>query len=180
MAFAGQFVQPEIVATHFHLHDGDSVADFGAGAGHYLAVLSKLVGPEGRVYACEIQKPLVDKLGIMKRDMHIANLDVVWCDLESPGGTKLGDGILDAALLSNTLFQLENKEIALAEVARVVRRGGKLFIIDWTDSFGGMGPHPSHVVTESMATELAQKAGFAIERTIPAGDHHYGLALRRV
>jgi len=32
----GRFVQPSVVATHFYLHEGDHVADFGAGSGFFL------------------------------------------------------------------------------------------------------------------------------------------------
>ena len=51
--------------------------------------------------------------------------------------------------------------------------------IDWTDSFGGLGPQPGHVVIESEATTLLTKAGFTCERTFPAGEHHYGIACRK-
>lgn len=176
---AGQFMQPEVVATHFHLRDGDTVADFGAGAGFFTRVLSKLV-KSGRVYACEIQKPLVDKLGLLKISERLSNVEVLWSDLEAPKGTKIADGILDAGVLINTLFQLDNKAGALAEIARTMRKGGKFFVVDWTDSFGGMGPAPMHVVTEDIAKTLVESAGFTFERSFPAGGHHYGLAFRRV
>jgi ubiquinone/menaquinone biosynthesis C-methylase UbiE len=86
---------------------------------------------------------------------------------------------LDAGLVSNVLFQMPNKETALQEIARVIRKGGKLFLIDWTDSFGGLGPQPKNVLIESQARILAEQAGFSIEGTFPAGDHHYGLMCRK-
>ncbi len=176
----GQFVQPEIVSTHFHIREGDKVGDFGAGSGFFSKVLSKLVGASGRVYACEIQKPLVDKLGLLVRSERLSNVEVLWCDVEASGGTKLADGLLDAGVLVNTLFILENKEVALREIARVMRKGGKFFLIEWTESFGGIGPHPSHVVHETTARSLAEAAGFSFERSFPAGDHHYGISFRKV
>ncbi len=177
---AGQFVSPDTVATHFHLRSGDKVADFGAGTGFYLKALGNAVGNDGRVYACEIQKNLLESLRTKARELHLSNIEPVWCDLEMPQGTKLRDGLLDAGILVNTLFQLEKKDEAIIEIARVIRSGGKFFVIDWTESFGGIGPHPLHVVTEGMAKELVSKHGFAFERSFPAGDHHYGLAFRRV
>jgi ubiquinone/menaquinone biosynthesis C-methylase UbiE len=175
----GKFVEPGTVSSHFHLREGDKVADFGAGSGHFMKPLSALVGKSGSVYLCEIQRNLVDALGIRANELHLTNVHPMWCDFEAPGGIKLGDDTLDAGLLSNTLFQLTNKEVSLREVARVLRKGGKLFIIDWTDSFGGMGPQPGHVVTETEAKATAEKAGLSFEHTFPAGDHHYGLVFRK-
>lgn len=173
-------MDPQVVATHFHLRHDDAVADFGAGGGNFIPILSRAVGSNGRVYACEIQKNLVEKLGALIREKHLSNVRPLWSDLEAPHGTTLGDGILDAGFLINTLFQIEQKKQALEEIARTMRKGAKLFIIDWTDSFGGLGPHPKQVVMEITARALAEATGFTSERTFPAGDHHYGLACRRM
>jgi ubiquinone/menaquinone biosynthesis C-methylase UbiE len=175
----GRFVEPSAAVTHFHLKPGDSVADFGAGSGHYMKPLSDAVGTSGKVYLCEIQKNLVDALTVRAHELRLANIHPVWCDLEAENSMKLKDASLDAGLLSNTLFQLTDKPKALKEIARVIRKGGKLFVIDWTDSFGGLGPHPKDVIREADAAALLSAAGFTVERTFPAGDHHYGLACRR-
>jgi hypothetical protein len=52
---------------------------------------------------------------------------------------------------------------------------GKLLIIDWKESYGGMGPQPDNVVKVEQAKELAKQAGFALEREFNAGAQHYGL-----
>lgn len=175
----GRFVDPQVVTSHFHLREGDVVADFGAGSGFYMKPLSSAVGSSGIVYLCEIQKNLVDMLGSKARAEHILNARPLWCDFEKPRGVRLTDGVLDAGLLSNVLFQIQDKHTALAEVARVLRKGAKLFLIDWTDSFGGLGPAPKDVYIESEARKLVVEAGFQVESTFPAGDHHYGLMCRK-
>lgn len=182
MAFeiSGKFVEPSVVATHFLLREGDSVADFGSGTGHFLKSLSTAVGASGSVYAFEIQKGLLEKLETRAREEHLSNIHPIWCDLEVVGGTKLADGILDAGILVNTLFQLEKKDLALKEIARLLRKGGKFFVIDWSESFAGMGPQPEYVVTESDARTMIEQAGFTFERSYPAGGHHYGLAFRKI
>jgi arsenite methyltransferase len=175
----GKFAEPAIVVSHFHIREGDTVADFGAGSGHYMQGLSRAVGVSGRVYLCEIQKNLVEALGVRAQELRLRNVHPMWCDFETLGGTKLKDNTLDVALLSNTLFQIIDKPTSLREVARTMRSGAKLFIIDWSDSFGGLGPQPEHVVHEAEAKILAEDVGFTYERSFPAGDHHYGLAFRK-
>jgi ubiquinone/menaquinone biosynthesis C-methylase UbiE len=173
------FIQPAIVSTHFHLRPGDSVGDFGSGAGNFTAVLSRLVGAEGRVYACEIQKNLAEKLADKIRRERLSNVEVVWGDLEEPRGTRLEDGSLDAAVIINALFQMENRAGAIEETVRTLRTGGKLFIIDWSESWNGMGPPPGHVLSRDEAMSLAESAGLTFEREFTAGSHHYGLAFRK-
>ena len=175
----GRFANPDVVASHFHLREGEVVIDFGAGIGFYIPALAKAVGSEGRVYACEIQKNLVEKIGMLVREKNLANVETLWSDIEAVGGTKLRDEIADAGLLANTLFQLEDKPAALREIMRVLRKGGRLFIIDWRDSFGGMGPQAQFVVSETAAKKFLEDAGFSFERTIPVGEYHYGLVFRR-
>ena len=175
----GKFIDPRVVISHFHLREGEHIADFGAGSGHYMKPLADVVGQSGKVYLCEIQKNLVEALGIKIHEARLRNVHTLWCDLEAPNGIKLRDGLLDAGLVSNTLFQFQDKNAGLKEIGRTIRKGGKLFIIDWTDSFGGLGPAPSHVVREEDARTLVADAGFTVERTFPAGDHHYGIACRK-
>jgi ubiquinone/menaquinone biosynthesis C-methylase UbiE len=175
----GRFVQPSVVASHFHLRPGDAVADLGAGSGYFLSALSAAVGGTGKVYACEIQKNLVETLGNVARSKGLSQVIPLWCDLEERGGVPIADGVLDTALLINTLFQCDDKVVVLQEVVRMLRSGGKLIIIDWTESFGGLGPQPGVVFTKEAAISLASTAGLVEESSFDAGDHHYGVSFKK-
>ena len=176
----GRFVDPAIVSTHFHIREGDTVADFGAGSGYFMDTLAQKVGTQGILYLCEIQKELSVKLGDMARSKGLAQVRPVWCDVEDHEGSKIPDGELDVAILVNTFFQFENKETALKEIMRTLRSGGKLFVVDWSESFNGLGPQPGHVVSEIQTKEMAEQVGFIYEHSFDAGDHHYAVALRKV
>lgn len=176
----GRFVVPEVVASHFHFEPGSAVADFGAGGGFYLKSLSAQVGEKGKVFACEIQKSLVEKLADLIRVQGLANVTPVWCDLEADQGIKIRDRALDGAILVNTLFQLEDRATALTEMRRTLKPGGVLHLIDWTESFGGLGPTALQVIDKASATDLLEECRFMFDREYPAGEHHYGLAFRAV
>lgn len=174
-----RFVVPNVVVSQFHLREGDVVADFGAGSGFFMDVLSKSVGPTGRVYALDIQKPLVEKMGAMIQSQRLENVEAKWCDFEVAEGSRLQTAELDAAIVVNTLYQVENKPAFLNEVHRTLRTGGKLIVIDWTDIETGMGPNAEHLITQDDCVAVCESHGFVLDRDFPAGAHHYGLAFRK-
>ena len=175
-----RFVDPNVVVSHFHIRKGDVVADFGAGSGFFVEALAQHVGSEGKIFACEIQRELVEKIGALVRSKGLFMVEPLWCDFETPGGSKLADKSVDCAIMVNTLFQIDDQKTAIHEEERTVRPGGKFFLIDWSESFGGLGPHPDQVITQHQAQALIESSGFVFERTFDAGDHHYGLAFRKI
>lgn len=173
-----RFVVPSIVISHFHINPGDTVADLGAGNGYFLDALAGAVGKSGTVYMCDIQKPLVESLGDQARAYPDGLIHPIWGDIELPHGTKIPTDSVDRAVLVNTLFQIVDKNAAVSEIQRLLRPGGKLFIIDWTEPWGGLGPREDMVYKKDAAVALFENSGFVFEADFPAGDHHYGIALR--
>jgi len=82
---------------------------------------------------------------------------------------------MDAVIFSNTLFQIENRFAALAEIKRILKSGGKLLVIDWAGSYSGMGPAPERVVSEHEAEAFFIGGGFHKVKSFRAGPHHYGI-----
>jgi len=175
-----RFIEPEVVASHFHIHEGDVVADFGAGSGYFISTLALAVGPKGKVIACEIQKNLVEKIGFDARQLGYNNIDVLWSDLEEKDGIPIKESSLDAGILVNTFFQLEDKATAVREICRVIRSGGVIHVIEWNDSYGGIGPAPEQVVDKASLCDWFEADCFVLEREYPAGEHHYGVTFRAI
>jgi len=175
-----KFVIPETVTSQFHLREGDKVADFGAGRGFFLRPLAETVGQEGEVYLCEIQKELVEFVAEQARVGGFGNIKPIWCDLEEVGGVHIADSTLDAGILVNTLYMIEDKAAAMQEMLRTIRPGGNFFVIDWTDTVPGLGPTPDRVISQAECTSLFETHGCTLERDFQAGDHHYGLAFKKV
>ena len=173
------FSDPKKNLIKFGLEEGMRVADFGSGSGHYTLAASELVGESGLVYAVEIQQPLLKKVKNLSTDEHRKNIEVIWGDIEKKRGSKLADDSMDVVIMSNVFFQFEDKKSALKEAYRVLKSKGRLFFVDWTDSFGGLGPQPEYIVTENDAKKIVSENNFIYERTIDAGTHHYGLLFRK-
>jgi ubiquinone/menaquinone biosynthesis C-methylase UbiE len=162
------------------IQPGMDIVDMGAGSGFYTLAAAKALVATGRVYAVEVNKDLLTKLKNQATHEGLYNVDVIWGDIEKVGGTHLREGTIDLVLLCNTLFQVENKKNTLDEIKRILKPGGRLLVVDWTDSFGGIGPHRDAVVTRDQALDLCEKEGFSLERDITAGSHHYGIIVKKL
>jgi ubiquinone/menaquinone biosynthesis C-methylase UbiE len=169
------FLDPKHALLQMALKDGMHVADLGAGSGHYARIAAHAVGKGGKVHAIDIQSDVLRRLQREALDLGLYNLHTIWGDIEVHEGTELGHNSMDAAILSNTLFQLRDKEQAIEEIKRIVRPGGRVLVIDWTDSHGGLGPHPDFVITEENTRSLFNDAGFSILKSYEGGPHHYSL-----
>jgi len=173
------FSDPKNNIEQFHIDPGMSVADFGAGSGFYALALSEAVGESGKVYTIDIQKDLLNHLKTETESKGITNIEIIWGDLDEPKGTTLKDQSVDRVVIANTFFQLENKDAAVEEARRVLKRNGKLLLIDWTDSFSGLGPQSGDVVKPDVARTIFESEGFVYDRDIKAGANHYGIVFKK-
>lgn len=168
------FSEPVHNVSQLRLHPGMIVADFGAGVGEYAQVAAGAVGKNGHVYAIEVQKNLIGRVEADMQEQGLDQVHVVWGDIEVSGGTRLRDESVDVVILANVLFQLDKKDGCLTEIRRVLKSDGQLLLVDWSESFGSMGPQPEFIVTAKQAEQLLGQTGFQNIVSFDAGPHHYG------
>lgn len=169
-----EFISPERAIEQWELKKGDHVADFGAGHGYFTIPVAQRVGGEGKVYALDIQKSVLDVIRSRAKLLHVLNIECIWADLEHPGGSKLKDGYVDFVILSNIAFQAETKNAIFKEAHRILRPGGRIAVIEWTDD-SKMGPPREIRVEKRRVVEIAQLTGFHFDKQFDAGRDHYGL-----
>lgn len=173
------FSDPQKNIEQLGVDPGTKVADLGSGAGFYSLALAKAVGPQGRVFAVDVQQELLTKLKTEALHHYLENIEVIWGDVDEPHGSRLEDASVDRVLVTNTLFQVDHKDILAKEAFRILKPKGRALLVDWTDSFGGLGPHPSRIVKPAQGRALFEQAGFTYVRDIQAGAHHYGMVFTR-
>src|ERR1035437_590766 len=173
------FSDPIKNVEQFGLKPGAVVADLGAGSGHYSMAAAKVVGDSGRVYAVDIQKDMATQVKNDANKAGIFHVEAVWGDVEKVGGTKLRDSSVDNAIIANLMFQVTDKVSTAKEAFRILKPGGSLLFVEWSDSFGGIGPEQSVVFVHDKAVELFASVGFVLDHEIDAGSHHYGVVFKR-
>ncbi len=170
------FSDPASNLAKLGLTEGMKVVDLGAGSGFYSIESAKKVGSSGRVYAVEVQKDLLERLRSVAAKDGLRNIEAVWGNIEKIGGTKLREAIADRVIASNVLFQITKPDDFALEIKRILKPGGKLLLVDWSE-VSTLGPKT--VVPQMKAETLFEKNGFKLDQTFGAGDHHYGLVLVR-
>ncbi len=185
------FVRPEEVVKEFKLEPGMVVADFGSGSGHYTIACAEIVGSGGKVYAIDVQKDLLESVKNTADMNNLNNVEIIWGDLETSGGSRLADGSVDFVVVSNILFQAEDREAVAKETSRVLKKNGRVAVIEWAAKgeprqgresslmdIGvgkGFGPAPDKRISKEEAQTLFIQNGFKLKREIQPGENHYGL-----
>jgi len=170
------FLSPAQIVTKLPLQAGQVVADFGCGSGAYLGPLSNAVGSQGKVYAFDLQKDILERLEREAEKFSYMNIEFAIVDVEDK--TYLEKKSCDAIILSNILFQVANPLAVIREAKRILKPNGFLLIVDWkknpAEKLGiKFGPHPTHVLGEEKVLAMLAKNDFSIKKHLPAGEFHY-------
>jgi ArsR family transcriptional regulator len=138
------------------------VGDLGCGTGQVSAALAPFVA---RVVAVDGSAAMLQ--AARKRLQGHDNIDLRRGELES---LPIDDGRLDAATLMLVLHHLAEPAAALAEVARVLKPGGRVLIVDMLphdrESYRQQMGHVWLGFSESQIGELLETAGFAASRVV--------------
>ena len=167
-------MKPEEVLSNIDIHEGAKAADFGPGAGYFTIPLAKRVGRRGVVYAVDVQESALESVRGRASLFSIRNIETIRGNLEKEKGSGLESGSINLVLLANILFQSKSKNAILKEAKRVLKKNGKIVIIEWNDEIA-MGPNPDLRISKESLKDLAKKEGLVLEKEFNAGSNHYGL-----
>lgn len=154
----------------------DIVADLGAGTGFYTILVSPLVR-RGKVYAVDVVKDFLKTIQNKVKEKHLTNVEILIGNVEKIGGTKIGDNIVDVAIVSNIFFEVEDKKTFIKEIKRILKKQGKVLFIDWLPDSKLVSS--SLIVPKVRALEMFLEESFVLDREIDAGAHHYGMILSK-
>ena len=106
---------------------GDIVIDVGSGAGTDALISSILTGDNGKVYGLDMTDAMQDKLHDNIKKMGVSNVEPLYGNAED---IPLENETVDVITSNGVLNLVPDKQIAFAELFRVMKAGGRLQISD--------------------------------------------------
>jgi predicted methyltransferase len=156
-----EWQQPDRVMDALGIADGNRVADVGAGSGWFTTRLARRVGPNGRVYAEDVNRVMLESISHAALREGLKNVEL---RLGSSTDPNLPPG-LQAALIVDlySLADLEHQDPVtfLRNIARSLAPSGRLGVVDYKkDGAGGPGPEldkrvdPDQIIRDASAAGL--------------------------
>lgn len=167
MSFAGadwlvresreQEEQPEAMLDALKIAPGAIVADVGAGVGYTSLRLSRRVGPEGTVYATDLQPEMIAMLRDNARQAGASNVKPTLC---TSTDTKLPDGKVDLAIMVDVYHECPNPEATLTGILRALKPGGRLVLVEYRAEDPEVPIKPEHKMTLRQARLEVEPMGY--------------------
>ena len=153
--------RPDQIMDALGIGDGSVVADLGAGGGWFTVRLAKRVGPNGLVYAEDIQPQMIEAIHRRVAREGLGNVVPVLGNADNPA---LPPSSVDAALMVDTLYEVENRQQLLTNVRDALKVGGRLGVVEYRSDGGGPGPAPEERMPSQQVVRAAEAAGFRLLR----------------
>jgi ubiquinone/menaquinone biosynthesis C-methylase UbiE len=153
-----EWQQPDRIMDALGVGDASVVADLGAGSGWFTIQLARRVGPNGHVFAEDIQRPMVLAIKIRVDRIGLKNVTTV---LGTSNDPRLPVAV-DAVLIVDAYHEMEQPVALLRNVATKLKPTGRIGIVDFKKDGGGPGPAMEERVEPEAVIRDAQAAGLVL------------------
>jgi ubiquinone/menaquinone biosynthesis C-methylase UbiE len=151
--------KPEQIMDALAIADGSVVADIGAGAGWFTIRLARRVGPNGTVYAIDVQRQMLEAI---RRRVEREGLRNVQTRLGHTNNPNLPPASLDAVLMVDVYAEVVDPAAFLKNVAAAIKPGGRIGIVNYKPGSGGPGPDADQRVELAVVEAAARAAGLRV------------------
>lgn len=123
--------KPKELIEGLSIKPGSTVVDLGTGVGYMLPYLSAAVGPNGRVLAVDIFEDFLNQAKATAARHNLSNVEFILGNDRDP---KLPEKEVDLVMTLDAYHHFDFPEKTLAVIAKSLREGGRLAIVDFYKS----------------------------------------------
>jgi ubiquinone/menaquinone biosynthesis C-methylase UbiE len=164
--------RPAEIMDAMGVADGSVVADIGAGSGWFTIRLARRVGPQGIVYAEDVQQEMISAISRRVQREGFTNVKPV---LGLKNDPNLPASTLDAVLMVDAYHEVEDRVTMLRNLAKALKPQGRLGIVDFKLDGTGPGPSIEERVSPDVVVKDAAQAGLKLIRQEPFLQYQYFL-----
>ncbi len=169
-----ELVDADAIFDSLGVGPGRVFLDVACGFGLYSLEAADRVGEEGHVYAFDLWEESIAGLNEQITRYGLKNITAVIGDVSEK--IELGDSVVDVCLMATALHDFiiaGNEEDVLDEVARVMKPGGLLGVLEFEKKEGPPGPPAEIRITPDKVTDTVVPHGYRRQRIVDAGPHNY-------
>ncbi|MEX2171495.1 MAG: methyltransferase domain-containing protein [Pirellulales bacterium] len=141
------------------LEPGQMVCDLGCGNGFYTLEMAPLIGPQGVVWAVDIQPEMLTMLGERAEKRGISNIKPVLGTIVDP---KLPDGLFDLLLLVDVYHEFSNPEEMLREMRESLKPEGRIALVEYREEDPEVPIKPLHKMSQQQVLKEYEANGFKL------------------
>lgn len=141
--------------------DASVVADIGAGSGWFTVRLARRVGPQGIVYAEDVQKEMMNAISRRVGREGFNNVRPV---LGLKADPRLPASSIDAVLMVDAYHEIEDRVSMLSNLAKALKPQGRIGVVDFRLDGTGPGPDADERVSPDVVVKDAKEAGLRLLR----------------
>lgn len=146
------------VLESLQIKPGDVIADIGSGGGYFAFEFAKRVGKDGKVFAVDTNRNLLDYVDAQLKKQQIQNVATV---LSNENGFILPDAGCDLMFMRNVFHHLSNAVLYLENIKINLSPMGRIAVIEWRPGVKGFyAMHIEHCTPESEIHEAMSTVGF--------------------
>ncbi|HKF66884.1 MAG TPA: methyltransferase domain-containing protein [Vicinamibacterales bacterium] len=141
---------------------GSTVADIGAGSGYMTVKLAKKVGPDGKVFANDIQPGMLELLTRRLQKSKITNVSAVLGTQDDPG---LPLDTIDLVLMVDVYHELSQPQLMLRHIKASLKPTGRLVLLEYRKEDPNIPIRPEHKMSVAEAKLEVEAEGFKLTKT---------------
>ena len=148
--------------------------DIGCGPGYFTLPIAQKVK---KVFAADISQEMLDICKSRTEKFNLSNIEYIKTGKDF---IPIDSDILDNVLLVNVYHEFPDRKNTNMELNRIVKNGGKLFVIDWRCQEMDFGPPLEHRITEEKLIAELEISNFTFVNKFDIYEFNYVLEFKKL
>lgn len=166
---------PEALLSEIGVNRDSIICDIGAGTGVFAIPAAQIT--QNKVYALDIEKEMIELLNQRKIEFNLSSLEPI---LVKTKELPISSETCDFALMITVLHELDTPLDMLQNIKDILKKDGKLLIVDFHKEKTAYGPPIEHRLDENTVVKWCESVGLNIIKRIRLGDNFYSILVSKI